>query len=138
MATITSIAAPIVETFDTGDLTGWSGGVIVTSNTDLGPFLASATAFNNASSYMSGTNGIQDVSKTFTLTGTQTSVTIAFTFNEIDSWDGEQFRVWLNDVQVSANTFHQNNAENYTDTTSDTGNVNLVLVHGMIKLTPSS
>ncbi len=85
VTTITSIAAPIVETFENGDLTGWSGGAIVTTNTDLGSFLASNSAFSSPGTYQAGTNGVQDVSKTFALSGTQSSVTIGFTFNEIDS-----------------------------------------------------
>ncbi|HBJ36744.1 MAG TPA: hypothetical protein DDZ51_18710, partial [Planctomycetaceae bacterium] len=125
VATITSIAAPIVETFDDGNLNDWTGGVIVTSNPDYGPFLASATAFNTPGTYQSSTNGTQAVSKTFQLSGNQTSVTIGFTFNEIDSWDGEQFRIWINNTLVSSNTFNQSGYENYSNTTPDNGLSNL-------------
>jgi hypothetical protein len=97
----------IVETFNDGALTGWTGGTIATNNADLGPYLTSASAFNNPASAASslGIVGTQDVHKTFDLSGNQTSVTIAFTFNRIDSWDGEQFRIWVNDSIVSSNTF---------------------------------
>jgi choice-of-anchor C domain-containing protein len=90
-----ALNAPIIETFEDGSLTGWTGGAIVSSNADFGSFLTSATATYN----------IQDVYKTFSLSGNQTSATISFTFNQFDSWDGETFRVWLNDVLVSNNPF---------------------------------
>ena len=109
----------IIETFENGSLTGWTGGAIVTSNSDFGPFLTSAAAVNSPGTYQSATNGVQDVFKTFALSGNQTSVTIGFTFNRIDSWDGEQFRVWANDVLVSSNTFNQGSTPNYGDSTPD-------------------
>ncbi len=118
-----SIAAPIVETFDNGNLTGWTGGTIAASDSNFGPFLTSAAAFNSPGTAATalGIQNVQDVYKTFSLSGNQTSVTISFTFNEIDSWDGENFLVWVNDVQVSANAFGQGTAQNYTNTTSDNG-----------------
>ncbi len=128
VVTITSIATPNVETFDNGDLTGWTGGVIVTSDTNFGPFLTSAAAFNNPSSGANtlGIQNVQDVHKTFSLSGNQTSVTLSFTFNEIDSWDGENFLVWVNDVQVAANAHTQSAAQNYANTTPDnSGTANL-------------
>ncbi len=118
----------IVETFNDGSLTGWTGGTIASTNSDLGAFLTSASAFNNPGTNANslGLVGIQDVFKTFQLSGNQTSVTIAFTFNRIDSWDGEAFQVWVNDSIVSANNFGQGGGENYTNTSQDSSNANLV------------
>jgi choice-of-anchor C domain-containing protein len=115
VATITSLAAPIVETFDNGSLTGWTGGTIVTSDSNFGPFLASTAAQSST------VINVQDVHKTFALSGNQTSVTISLTFNEIDSWDGENFLIWVNDTQVFANAFGQGATQNYSTTTSDNG-----------------
>ncbi len=94
-----------------------------TTDSNFGPFLTSAAAFNNPASGAPslGIQNVQDVFKTFNLSGNQTSVTISFTFNEIDSWDGENFLVWVNDVQVSANAFAQGSGQNYANTTSDNG-----------------
>ncbi len=118
----------IVETFNDGSLTGWTGGTIANTNSDLGAFLTSASAFNNPGTNANtlGLLGIQDVSKTFQLSGNQTSVTIAFTFNRIDSWDGEAFHVWVNDSIVSANNFGQGGGENYANTSQDSANSNFV------------
>ncbi len=118
----------IVETFNEGSLAGWTGGTIANNNADTGAFLTSASAFNNSGTSASslGLVGVQDVFKTFQLSGNQTSVTIAFTFNRLDSWDGEAFQVWVNDSVVSANTFSQGNSSDYANTTPDTNNTNLV------------
>jgi hypothetical protein len=123
VATITSLAAPIVETFDNGSLSGWTGGTIVNVGNDFGSFLSSATGYNNPTinAPTLGIQNIQDVSKTFALSGSQSSATISFTFNRIDSWDTEQFRVWVNDTIVSQNAYAGNTNSNYADTTSDGG-----------------
>jgi choice-of-anchor C domain-containing protein len=115
VATVTTLAAPIVETFDNGNLAGWTGGTIVTSDSSFGPFLASTAAASTT------VVNVQDVYKTFSLSGNQTSVTISLTFNEIDSWDGENFLIWVNDTQVFANAFGQGVTQNYSTTTSDNG-----------------
>ncbi len=69
---------------------------------------------------MSATNGVQDVFKTFTLSGNQSAVTLSFTFYRSDTWDGEQFRVWINDTLVSQNAYSQNAIQSYADSTPDT------------------
>jgi Ca2+-binding RTX toxin-like protein len=121
VATVTSLAAPIVETFDNGSLSGWTGGTLVTSNSDFGPFLTSAAAYNNSGTPASslGIQNVQDVYKTFSLSGNQTSVTISFTFNGIDSWDDEAFYVWANDVLVANNLNTTATLTDYTNTTPD-------------------
>lgn len=118
-----ALNTPIFENFDNGSLTGWTGGTIVTSNADFGPFLTSATAFNNPGTIAPslGIQNVQDVYKTFALSGNETSVTVSFTFNRIDSWDGETFRVYVNDTLVSNNSFNANTAQDYADGTPDLG-----------------
>lgn len=77
------------EDFESG-ATGWSdntttyGGTYYT--THLGRF--------------SQDGGTQNVYKTYTLSGTQDSVSISFDFYEIDSWDTEQFIIFVDDVQI--------------------------------------
>ncbi len=116
-----SLRTPIFESFEDSSLTGWTGGAIVSSDTNFSSILTSATSSGspatNASSL--GIVGTQDVFKTFSLSGNQNSVTIAFTFNRIDSWDGENFIVWVNDVAVSTRAYSGNATSNYADTTSD-------------------
>ncbi|MFN7890247.1 MAG: DUF4347 domain-containing protein, partial [Pirellula sp.] len=121
VATITALAAPIVETFDNGNLNGWTGGTLVTTNADFGPFLTSAATYNNQASTASalGIQNNQDVFKTFALSGNQSSVTISFTFNQIETWDNENFLVWVNDALTSSNNFVYNAAGNYANTTPD-------------------
>ncbi|MBM3964384.1 MAG: DUF4347 domain-containing protein, partial [Planctomycetes bacterium] len=118
-----ALSTPIFENFDNGDLTGWTGGVVVTSSADFGPYLASATAFNNSGTAATtlGIQNVQDVYKTFTLSGNQTSVTLSFTFNQIDSWLGEAFKVWVNDNLVVSNGYTYNTASDYSNSTCDTG-----------------
>ncbi len=44
--------------------------------------------------------GTQNVFKTYALSGTQNYVTISFDFYEIDSWDGESFKIFVDDAVV--------------------------------------
>jgi GTP cyclohydrolase III len=44
--------------------------------------------------------GTQNVFKTYALSGTQNYVTISFDFYEIDSWDGENFKIFVDDAVV--------------------------------------
>ncbi|MFN6377817.1 MAG: HYR domain-containing protein, partial [Flavobacteriales bacterium] len=48
-----------------------------------------------------GSGGTQQVSKIFTLPGTA-SKTVEFDLYRIDSWDGEQMRIFINDVQIAS------------------------------------
>ncbi|MFO0455132.1 MAG: choice-of-anchor C family protein, partial [Planctomycetota bacterium] len=117
---------PIFEDFEGSNLTGWTGGAVITSSADHSAFLASATASGTPGSYLSATNGVQDVHKTFTLSGNQAAVTLSFTLHRLDTWDGEQFRVWINDTLVSSSTYSQGSVQARSDSTPDTaGNVNL-------------
>ncbi len=47
------------------------------------------------------------VGRRFTLTGNQDSVLISFDFAEIDSWDNEQFKVWVDGTQVIADRYEK-------------------------------
>ena len=52
-----------------------------------------------------GSAGLQDVTKTFALSGLQTQVTIAFDFLRIDTWDDELFNVFIDDVLAASDSF---------------------------------
>ncbi len=141
VATVTSLAAPIVETFDNGHLTGWTGGTIVTSDSNFGPFLTSAAAFNSPAITATtlGIHNVQDVHKTFSLSGSQTSVTISFTFNEIDSWDGEKLFGLGQRCSSLGQCFCSGAGANYSNTTSDNGGtVNVGFQDGLMNLTRMS
>lgn len=51
--------------------------------------------------------GAQNVFKTYALSGNQDYVVLTFDFYEIDSWDGETFRVFINDTMVYNAAFIQ-------------------------------
>jgi len=52
-----------------------------------------------------GTKGEQGLFKTFAVPEGVKEVVVEFDFLEIDTWDGEQFQVFANNKQVSAQTF---------------------------------
>lgn len=89
-ATITS------EDFETG-ASGWN----VNTTTDGG---ATFTTFLGRFPGGGGARS-QDVFKTFALSGTQTEVTVSFNFYELDSWDSEQFIIFVDGVELFADTF---------------------------------
>ncbi len=98
-------AAPIVvtnENFETA-ATGWN---VTTREYD-----ASLSYFLGR---FGGTGGAQSVYKTFTLAA-PSIVTIQFDFYEIDSWDGEQFRVFINDAVVIAAPIRQSYNDSVTN-----------------------
>lgn len=84
------------ENFESG-ATGWSNNTTETSN----PYL---TRFLGRHSLDGGT---QNVFKTYALSGTQDHTVLTFDFYEIDSWDGESFRVFVDDVMVYSGNFQQ-------------------------------
>ena len=53
-----------------------------------------------------GTGGAQTIYKTFTLSGEQDSVTINFDFWEFDTWNGEEFEIWVDDVLISTDVYY--------------------------------
>ncbi len=110
------------EDFETG-ATGWSDNLTTDGGTTFTRFLG---RFN-------GAGGVQQNSKTYSLSGNQTQVTIELDFYEIDSWDYEYFNIFIDDTQVISNEF-KHNREDFANSpfmdaqallfTGDDGNVN--------------
>ena len=82
------------EDFQSG-ATGWSDNTTETSNPFLTRFLGRHS--NEA--------GLQNTYKTYTLSGTQDYTILTFDFYRLDSWDTEQFRIFINDVVVFNKAF---------------------------------
>ena len=87
------------EDFETGAATGWSNNKVTDSgHPDYTKFLG---RFSKV--------GGQGVYKTFTgLPGGPSLVTVQFDFYQIDSWDNEYFRVYIDDTQVANHRYHHN------------------------------
>lgn len=88
------------EDFQT-NAAGWSDTFRETSNPYLTTFLGRHS--------MEG--GAQNTYKTYTLSGTQDYTVLSFDMYKLDSWDGEFFRVFINDTQainlsMTQGTFH--------------------------------
>ena len=92
-------APGIFEDFETGDTTGWTGASIDNNWPSFTQFLGR----------FGGSGGNQALSKSFALSGTQSSVTVQFDFYEIDSWDGlganEYFAGFVNDTRLVQDWF---------------------------------
>jgi len=86
------------EDFEKG-ASGWSSNAVTNGGASLTNFLG---RFNDVAGNAPGS---QSVFKTFDAPPGVTEVQVQFDFLELDSWDGEQFRVFANDKQVSAQTF---------------------------------
>ena len=84
----------ISENFESG-ASGWSNNTTNDTSTTFTEFLGR---------FAGATSG-QDTSKTFTLSGDQSHITVSFDFYKIDSWDNEAFEVYLNDTLVFTNGF---------------------------------
>lgn len=78
-----------------GGASGWSNNTTTTDNPNFTRFLGRFGA----------TGGNQSVFKTYSLSGNQTEVYITFDFYEIDSWDRESFRVFIDDSVVINDSF---------------------------------
>ncbi len=90
----TDIRIPIsvaTENFESG-ASGWSNNQTVAGGTTLTNYLG---GFGNEI-------GTTQVFKDFALSGAQNSVTITFDMYELDTWDGEAFKVWINGVEYSS------------------------------------
>jgi len=128
---ILNVAAPppTIETFENVPLSGWAGAALANGVSSLGTYLTSATTYaNGAMNVTPPTNirsGQQDVYKTFDLSGTQQSVTVSFTFNRLDSWDNENFRIWVNDMVYLDQTYTSNASPNYTEIIQDKSIANI-------------
>jgi VCBS repeat-containing protein len=82
------------ENFETG-ATGWTNNTTENGGTFLTRFLGRNSL----------DGGVQTTSKTYTLSGTQSYITASFDFYEIDSWDGENFQIYINDALIFSNSF---------------------------------
>ncbi len=94
--------APVIEGWNLvsnedfeGAVTGWTNNTTTAGNTYFSRYLGS----------FAGTGGAQTISKSYTLSTTQEYTVIEFDFMRLDSWDGEQFRIWVNDTQIFAQGF---------------------------------
>ncbi len=83
----------VSENFESG-ATGWSNNQTVAGGGTLTNYLG---GWGNE-------NGATQVFKDFSLSGAQSSVTITFDMYEMDSWDGEAFKVWVDNVEYSSHT----------------------------------
>ncbi|MDX1930867.1 MAG: VCBS domain-containing protein [Pirellulaceae bacterium] len=83
----------VSENFESG-ATGWSNNQTVAGGGTLTNYLG---GWGNEI-------GTTQVFKDFTLSGDQSSVTITFDMYEMDSWDGEAFKVWVDNVEYSSHT----------------------------------
>ena len=86
------------EDFEKG-ASGWSSNAVTNGGGTLTNFLG---RFNEIAG---NDRASQSVFKTFDAPPGVTEVQVQFDFLELDSWDGEQFRVFANDQQVSAQQF---------------------------------
>ncbi|MDY0029153.1 MAG: cadherin domain-containing protein [Pseudobdellovibrionaceae bacterium] len=77
------------ENFE-GGATGWSDNTTTTGGPILTEFLGRHAL----------EGGAQNTYKTYTLSGTQDYAVISFDMYEIDSWDGESFYIYVDDIPV--------------------------------------
>jgi hypothetical protein len=82
------------ENFQSG-ATGWANNTTTTGVAMLTRYLGS----------FSNDGGVQSNSKTYNLSGAQDYTVIEFDFYRMDSWDNEQFRIWVNDTQIFGQAF---------------------------------
>lgn len=125
----TPVLPPIIETFESAPLSGWTGGAMASGASGLGNYLTSAVTYANGAKNVtpptSIRSGQQDVFKTFDLSGTQQSVTVSFTFNRLDSWDNETFRIWINDSIYFDQVFNGNISPTHANIITDKNVANI-------------
>ena len=91
-ATVVEVAS---EDFESG-ASGWTNNV--TADSGHPQFTKFLGRFGN-------TGGVQAVWKTYALPSSTVETTLSFDFLELDSWDGEPFRVYIDNVQVANDLF---------------------------------
>jgi len=107
----------VQEDFESGTATGWTDNTVTDSgHVDFTKFLGR----------FAGTGGNQGVSKTFALSGLQPEVTVQFDFFQLDSWDNERFRVYIDDAQLANDLFSHGGTENPANATPMGPNSNQV------------
>ena len=91
----TNSTTVVSEDFESG-ASGWSDNETSAGGTGLdGNYLGN----------FGDTGGAQTIYKTFSLSGDQDSVTINFDFWEFDTWNGEDFKIWVDDQLISTDTY---------------------------------
>ncbi|MGI9489417.1 MAG: DVUA0089 family protein [Geminicoccaceae bacterium] len=91
----TTSTTAVTEDFESG-ASGWSD-----NETSAG----GAGLDGNYLGNFGDTGGAQTIYKTFSLSGDQDSVTINFDFWEFDTWNGEEFKIWVDDQLISTDTY---------------------------------
>ena len=91
------------ENFDGGSASGWNDNKVETSN----------PGGNFTAGFLGRHQGLesQQLYKTFTIPSGIVNVNISFDFYEVDSWDNENFRVYIDDTQVFARNFQHGSNE---------------------------
>lgn len=82
------------ENFETG-ASGWSNNTTTNGGVYLTRFLGRH----------SSDGGTQNVHKTYMMSGTQDHTILTFDFYRLDSWDAEEFRIFIDDVMVFNQAF---------------------------------
>ncbi|MGI9509493.1 MAG: FG-GAP-like repeat-containing protein, partial [Geminicoccaceae bacterium] len=86
----------VTEDFESG-ASGWSDNTTSAGGAGLdGSYLGN----------FGDTGGAQTIYKTFSLSGDQDSVTINFDFWEFDTWNGEDFKIWVDDQLISTDVYY--------------------------------
>jgi hypothetical protein len=104
----------VSEDFQNGLATGWSISDVATNPGGLGNFLGR----------FGGTNGAEGVSKAFVFGKEHAGKTVQIDFDmyEIDSWDGEAFKVFVNGSEVSSKQYWHDSYFGDTDGGQATAN----------------
>lgn len=95
------------ENFESG-ATGWSDNLTTSGGTYLSKFLGRH----------SQEAGVQNTYKTYTLSGAESYTVIEFDMYKIDSWDGEAFKVFVDDSQIISINLINNSFATPVDGTS--------------------
>lgn len=115
ISVIPSNTAPVIsgwtlvssENFE-GGATGWSDNTTENGGSILTRFLGRHSL----------EGGAQNTYKTYALSGTQDYVAIDFDMYKLDSWDGENFRIYINDVAVYNMSFNAGTFQSPVDGSS--------------------
>lgn len=97
VATASEAALISQEDFESG-ATGWNNNTVTNGG----------STFTNFLGLFAGSGGSQSVQKAYALSGTQTNVTVDLDIYEIDSWDYENFKIFVNDNVLTTFQFKHN------------------------------
>jgi hypothetical protein len=103
-------AGPVAEEDFEGGATGWSDNTTSLPTDDDGNVTVFTEFLGRFGGY-DGNLGMQEVWKTFTLPGNQSKVRVGFDFYQIDSWDNEDFLVYIDDEVKASDSFHHRDTE---------------------------